>query len=170
MVVPSGTTGQRALIPTNGQMRYNTTSSRFEFYEGSAWATIGTGDGTVTEVFNVINQTSVINGTTTPSIGLASNPIIPGTSAVTLPKGSTAQRTGSPTSGMIRYNTQTEVFEGYNDVGWNQFSLTGGVTSFNGGTTGLTPNIATAGAIVLGGVLNVVNGGTGASTLSLIHI
>ena len=40
-------------------------------------------------------------------------------------------------------------------------SSTGGVTSFSGGTTGLTPNTATTGAIVLSGTLAVANGGTG---------
>lgn len=41
----------------------------------------------------------------------------------------------------------------------------GGVTTFSAGTTGLTPVAATAGAIVLGGVLVVANGGTGLSTV-----
>jgi len=36
-----------------------------------------------------------------------------------------------------------------------------GVTTFSAGTTGLTPNSATSGAITLSGVLNAVNGGTG---------
>jgi len=35
------------------------------------------------------------------------------------------------------------------------------VASFNGGTTGLTPNTATTGAVTLGGTLAVANGGTG---------
>ena len=39
-----------------------------------------------------------------------------------------------------------------------------GVTSFNGSTTGLTPNTATTGAITLGGTLAVANGGTGVTT------
>jgi hypothetical protein len=39
----------------------------------------------------------------------------------------------------------------------------GGVTSFSGGTTGLTPNTATAGAITLAGTLATSNGGTGLS-------
>jgi len=38
---------------------------------------------------------------------------------------------------------------------------TGGVTSFSGGTTGLTPAGVTTGAIVLAGTLAVANGGTG---------
>jgi hypothetical protein len=42
----------------------------------------------------------------------------------------------------------------------------GTVGSFSAGTTGLTPASATTGSVVLGGVLNVANGGTGASTLT----
>ena len=38
-----------------------------------------------------------------------------------------------------------------------------GVLSFSGGTTGLTPVAAAVGVVVLGGVLNAVNGGTGQS-------
>ena len=40
-----------------------------------------------------------------------------------------------------------------------------GVSSFSAGTTGFTPSVPTTGAVVLAGVLNLVNGGTGASTL-----
>ena len=42
-----------------------------------------------------------------------------------------------------------------------------GVLNFSAGTTGLTPNIPTAGAIVLGGVLNAVSGGTGQSSYAI---
>ena len=38
------------------------------------------------------------------------------------------------------------------------------VSSFSGGTTGLTPNTATTGAVTLAGTLAQVNGGTGFST------
>ena len=41
----------------------------------------------------------------------------------------------------------------------------GGVTTFAGGTTGLTPAAATAGAVSLAGTLIVVNGGTGLATI-----
>ena len=40
------------------------------------------------------------------------------------------------------------------------------VTTFSGGTTGFTPNVATGGAVTLAGTLNVANGGTGATTLT----
>lgn len=39
-----------------------------------------------------------------------------------------------------------------------------GVTTFSAGTTGLTPSASSSGAITLGGILNVLNGGTGSST------
>jgi hypothetical protein len=40
------------------------------------------------------------------------------------------------------------------------------VTTFSGGTTGLTPSTPTGGAVILGGTLALVNGGTGATTVS----
>ena len=47
---------------------------------------------------------------------------------------------------------------------WNGSSVSwapgGAVTSFSAGTTGLTPNTPTGTAVVLGGTLNVANGGT----------
>jgi hypothetical protein len=42
----------------------------------------------------------------------------------------------------------------------------GGVTTFDAGTTGLTPSTATTGAVSLAGTLVVANGGTGATTLT----
>lgn len=48
--------------------------------------------------------------------------------------------------------------------GWTTIS-TEAVTSFSGGTTGLTPNSPTTGDVVLAGSLNIVNGGTGLTSL-----
>lgn len=42
-----------------------------------------------------------------------------------------------------------------------------GVLSFSAGTTGFTPSTATPGNIVLGGVLNAANGGTGLSSYAV---
>jgi hypothetical protein len=44
----------------------------------------------------------------------------------------------------------------------------GGVTSFDAGTTGLTPATATTGAVTLAGTLAVANGGTGTTTPALV--
>ena len=107
------------------------------------------------------------NGGSNPIFSIADNPVLPGSSAVTLPQGNTSQRVSVPSVGMVRYNTQTNVFEGYTNVGWRDFSVSGGVTSFSGGTTGLTPSAPATGGIVLGGILIPANGGTGvAGTLT----
>ena len=82
------------------------------------------------------NQISVSNGDTSPVIGLASNPIIPGTGSVIVPSGTTAQRSGS-TNGQLRYNTTTATFEGYANGVWGAITTGTGVTSIATGT-GLT--------------------------------
>ena len=46
----------------------------------------------------------------------------------------------------------------------------GGVSSFSGGATGLLPNTATTGAVVLSGTLSVANGGTGNTTGTLAYL
>lgn len=117
-------------------------------------------------IAGVSNQISVTNpdgSTGSPTIGIAANPVLPGNASAGLPSGSTVQRSGSV--GSIRYNTDLQEFEGLTNVGWNQFSLSGGVTSFSAGTTGFTPNASTTGAVVLSGILNTSNGGTGTSGL-----
>lgn len=55
--------------------------------------------------------------------------------------------------------------DGSGNLSWATPSgVVAGVSSFSGGTTGILPAIATAGAITLSGTLNVTNGGTGATT------
>jgi len=51
-----------------------------------------------------------------------------GTGYLDLPAGTTAQRPGSPSSGMIRFNTSLSQFEGYNGTAWGQIGAgaTGG--------------------------------------------
>ena len=44
-VLPVGTTAQRDGSPSNGYMRYNSTTGGFEGYSGSAWGSIGGGAG-----------------------------------------------------------------------------------------------------------------------------
>jgi len=56
-----------------------------------------------------------------------------------LPAGTTAQRPGTPTVGMVRFNTDTRVVEVYTSAGWvaydDQQTATGGTISTAGGFT-----------------------------------
>ena len=77
-----------------------------------------------------INNVTV--GATTPSTGAfttlstTSDGIFGGSGQITLPNGTTAQRSGSPASGMIRFNTSYSQFEGYTGSAWG--SIGGGAT------------------------------------------
>ena len=51
------------------------------------------------------------------------------TSSITLPSGTTAQRDGSPAVGMIRHNSETNTFEGYNNGAWGSLSGASGISN-----------------------------------------
>ena len=122
---------------------------------------------TAVTILGTANQITVANGSGSgnPTISITDNPIFGGTGALTLPKGSNAQQPAG-VEGQLRFNTSTSTFDGYAAGSWRQFSLTGGVTSFSAGSTGLSPASGTSGAVVLGGTLNAASGGTGANTLT----
>jgi len=120
------------------------------------------------QIYGTANQIGVVNGdggAGSPTISIVSDPTIPGTGGMTIPKGTVGQQPAGVT-GQIRYNTTSGVFEGYTAGTWLAFAQGNGVTTFDGGTTGLTPALPTNGVVSLGGTLVVANGGTGANTLS----
>ncbi len=53
--------------------------------------------------------------TVTPASGVFR---VDGTGSVRIPTGTSAQRPGTPSAGMMRYNTDDSVFEGYNGSNW----------------------------------------------------
>lgn len=128
---------------------------------GTGFLVLQSGSPAKVELQGTTNQISIANGngSANPIVSLATNPIIPGTGSVTVPNGTTVQRSGG--LGAVRYNTNLQQFEGFTSTGWNQFSLTGGVTSFSAGTTGFSPSTATTGAVTLDGILSPAHGGTG---------
>jgi len=156
VVIPKGTTAQQP-VGVSGQFRFNTTTNRFEGYISGSWVNIGSGDGTVTNVNGTTNQIAVLNGTTTPIISIASNPIIPGTASITMPIGATGQR---PTgvNGMFRYNTDLALFEGFINGSWQVIAAGTGVTSVATGT-GLQ-----GGPITSTGTISIANSGVTAGT------
>jgi len=112
------------------------------------------------------NQISMTNGdgvSGAPTVGLASDPVVPGTGSITVPSGTTAQRSGS--NGAIRYNTNFAVLEAYTNGAWNTIVSSGvGVTSIATGT-GLT-----GGPITSTGTISIANTGVTATSYTNANI
>ena len=77
---------------------------------------------------NSVGTSEIVDGSVV-SADLGSNLALSGTDAVTVPKGTTAQR-GTGVDGKFRFNTTTNSFEGYSNSAWG--SIGGGATG--GGT------------------------------------
>jgi hypothetical protein len=71
------------------------------------------------------------NATIDVAVNFSADGSFTGTGQVKLPNGTTAQRSGSPSAGMIRYNSTTGTFEGYTSA-WG--SIGGGATGAGGDT------------------------------------
>lgn len=120
-------------------------------------------NGTVTprSIIGTANQIDVLNGNAAagdPTISISDDPVLGGTGGVTLPSGDTSERPALPADGLIRFNTETDRFEGNTAGGWEQFGYGDGtVTSVNaiGGDTGLSFSggpITSSGTLVLEGI------------------
>jgi hypothetical protein len=103
---------------------------------------------TITGTASQIAVTSGDGSSGNPIIAIASDPVLPGTAAVQVPSGTTAQRAGAV--GAFRLNLDTGLFEGYNGS-WNSFAAGSGVTSIVTGT-GLT-----GGPITSTGTISIAN-------------
>lgn len=86
----------------------------------NAWITIGTLASANLGLAPTASPT--FSGTATFQGDVA----LSGTGYIDIPAGTTAQRPGSPSSGMIRFNTTLGQFEGHNGTAWGQ--LGGGAT------------------------------------------
>lgn len=78
------------------------------------------GSSLVLTLSGTTDQISTSQTADVGTIGLASNPIIPGTAALRLPVGTTAQRSGSPGAGDTRFNTDLDTVEAYMGTAWVQ--------------------------------------------------
>ena len=99
-----------------------------------------------------------------PTFSIADDVILPGTGAMTVPRGLFSQRPGSPVEGMFRYNTTNAVFEGYAAGSWQSFGVASGTVSSVATGTGLTGGpITTVGTISMADT-GVVAGAYGSAT------
>ncbi len=84
------------------------------------------------------------NGQTSDDLYIRHNNLKLEPGALTLPKGTTAQRPSVNATGMIRYNTSTDTYERYDTSGWVNIAKTATVTEASGTTTGEKTSISTS--------------------------
>ena len=118
----SGNTSSNKLTVTN----LFTSSGNTALGNGVADITTITGSASISKNLTVSGNASVATLTATSDSSFTS------TGAVTVSKGTTAQRPASPASGMFRFNTTNAEFEGYNGTA---FASVGGAALSNDTTT-----------------------------------
>lgn len=150
--VANGGTGQ-ANLPA-GELLVGTGTNTVAFLKGTVAGYVATWNGSSW----VSAPVSSTGGVTSISAGTGITVSAP-SGAVTVTNGGVTSLTAS--SGLT-------ITGGTSGTGALNIALasTGLVTSFSGGTTGLTPNSATGGNVVLAGTLGISNGGTGATSAS----
>ena len=130
-----------------GRVFLDTTVNRFYRDDGVSWIDMTP----VLLLDGTANQVNVVDGTNvTPSVvSIASNPIIPGIAAMTLPKGALADRPAG-VGGMVRFNTTNTETEQFNGTNWLPFGkvlqvVVGSIPAQSGTTqTPLDPTVPTA--------------------------
>ncbi len=118
--MPIGTTAERHATPVNGMVRANTDTNFYEIYSNGAWRP----QGRVLQ--GTVNQIDISNGdgiAADPTLSISDDAIFPGTGAITVPSGTTAERPGVPVVGMIRANTDTNQIEAYSSGAWGGFNF-----------------------------------------------
>lgn len=93
-IIPAGTSAEQDVSPSAGYLRFNTTDSSFEGYDGSAWGSIGGGGGatggSTDQIFWENDQTVTTSYTITASKNaMTAGPVDIATGVtVTIPTGS----------------------------------------------------------------------------------
>jgi hypothetical protein len=101
----------------------------------STWA-----NNTLADMANAITGSIAADGQTPITgalIGASGTVTFGGTGQLRIPSGTTAQRSASPQNGMIRYNTDLSIYEGYRDATWLPIiSSNANDVVYNEGSTG----------------------------------
>lgn len=128
----SPTAGHNVTVPAvqKPYIVFNNTSVSIVFkVSGQTGVTIAVGKKAIvynngTDVIEVVNApvgentTQTLTNKTFGQTTFTADILMTGTGQLDLPVGTTAQRSGSPNSGMIRFNSDNVAFEGYNGTAW----------------------------------------------------
>ena len=103
-------------------------------FDGSANITVTAAAGTLSggTLASGVTASSLTSVGTLTDLTVSGNILMSGTGVLDIPAGTTAERPGSANTGMFRYNTTLNQFEGYKNTGWGEI---GGGAGATGGST-----------------------------------
>ena len=113
-------------------------------FNGSADITVTAAGSTLTgtSLKSTIVSSSLTSVGTLTGLTVSGDILMSGTGAIDVAAGTTAQRPGSPNTGMFRYNSTTNQFEGYTNAGWGAIAGGGGSATLQA-TNGIVETAAT---------------------------
>ena len=189
-VTVNGTAGQsgayvQIVIADNTPMVIHYQCSSHSLMGNAIQTNSATATGTLLSSLSVSGNMDV-----TGTFTVSDNILMTGTGAIDVAAGTTAQRPGSPSAGMFRFNSQTTEFEGYDGSAWGEIGgaaatgtadlldiasssgTGGGSATFNGSayrfklvtkgtSTAVTPSNAEILRVSINGVMQQPNDGSG---------
>jgi hypothetical protein len=149
-IIQNNTTGGQSIrvIVAGGSVTVPNGKTAFVYNDGTdvKYAFDQTGALNVGGALGVTGATTLGGNTAiTGTLSATGDGTFSGTGQVKLPAGTTAQRSGSPTAGMFRFNDDTDQFEGYDGTAWGGISgaQAGGAILTNKSTASASYTIAT---------------------------
>jgi hypothetical protein len=147
VLLPSGTTGERAVAPTNGTLRYNTTIALLEAYLNGAWTSLASGSG----VTSILTGTGLTGGpiTSTGTISIANTAVTAGsyggaTKTLTATVNAQGQLTAMAETPIAIANTQVSGLGTMSTQDASAVAITGGSIS---GATGSFSTLAASSTV-----------------------
>lgn len=159
--------GELAINITDGKLYYKNNGGTVTVLAGAGGAGVAAGSNTQIQFNNSgafgASASLTWDGTTLATTGFSasSDSSFTSTGALLISKGTTGQQPGSPVTGMMRYNSSTNQFEGYSgaspawkSIGGSALSNDTSTTSnlypvFAGATSGTAENLYTGNAYLL---------------------
>ena len=100
----------------------NTNTYKLRNSSNDGWITVGSLDTAN------LGLATLASPSFTGTVSFAGNINMTGTGAIDVAAGTTAQRPGTPSNGMFRYNSSDNAFEGYANGAWGAIGGAGGAT------------------------------------------
>ena len=171
MFVPTGNTAQEPGTIEAVMIRINTETGFLQYATGNTFVTVATGTSAISDVVedtspqlggaldvNGQSITSVSNGDIDIAPNGTGKTTITSTTGLVIPTGTTAQRSGSPGTGELRFNSDNTKLEIYDGSGWTNIKAGSDIASDSDSGDGSTVAFTISRASTTAATIVMLNG------------